>query len=89
MVLGYLTDEICLKVQVRFKLRPLTMIIIQLTIIIVIMYLVERSFSRRYNNEWRGKTPRFWFTSFFFLMQVTLFKNLLDVKRSMSFVKNE
>ncbi len=87
-ILGYLTDEICRSLQLKLKLRPVTTVVIQVILIIVIMYWAEKFLAYRYNRSWRGKTPSLLFTSFFFILQATLFKNLLLVKASIPFVKD-
>ena len=87
VILGYLTDESCAKLQATLKLSPIIMIVLQLIIIILVLYWTERILTRRYKDDWSGKTPSLLFTSFYFLFQVTLFKNLLAIKQSMSFVK--
>jgi sulfite exporter TauE/SafE len=87
VILGYVVDESCAKLQASFKIRPVIMIIIQLTLIIFVLYFCERLLVQRLKNKTDSKIPVILSSTIYFFLQETLLKNLLLIKRSLSFVR--
>lgn len=74
--LGLLIENVCKKIQLNYKLSPLTMVIMQLFMIVTILYIVQSYISHSFAIDWQRITPGFIFVSLFFNLQTTLINNI-------------
>lgn len=75
IALGLAIDKIIQKLQEKYELRPLTVIVIQLIVLILVLFIVER-ISRKYADEWQNNTPGLFFSAFLFGTQSNLYSNI-------------
>ena len=81
LALGVIIDKILHKLQTRFDLGPLLMIVIQFIVIIVVLFIVEKYIAGKYAADWQISTPGIFFYVFFFGVQFNLFENLKKLKK--------
>ena len=82
LVLGFIIDKLIRRLQIKLGLKPLTVVIIQITVIILVIYVSQKFISKFYNNGWETSIPSFFFVVFFFGTQTCLRNNLLAVGNS-------
>ena len=82
--LGVVIDRACSKLQSSLSLHPALMIIMQITIIIICLYIIEMYLSKdyKYAMEWQNITPGLLFTGLLFGTQQTLFTNINKLRTS-------
>lgn len=81
IVLGIIIDKILKKFQECGGIHPLIMIVIQIIVIILILYLVEKHVAPNYASDWQITTPGILFPIFFLGVQFNLFDNIKRFKR--------
>lgn len=89
LILGVVVDKACEKIQQKLNLGPLAMIIIQIIILAIVLYIIEKYLSKMYADEWQGTTPGLFFVSFYFGVQFNLFSNVGLATKKASAAKPE
>jgi Na+/H+-dicarboxylate symporter len=79
IVLGIVIDQLCKKIESAYHINPLIMVIFELTLIIIVLYVIETFISGIFALEWQSITPGFLFVSLFFNLQTTLINNINDL----------
>jgi len=80
IAMGMIVDKVLKKLQHRFQLGPVVMILIQLIVIVVLLFIIEKYIATNYADAWQLTTPGFFFPVFFFGVQFNLFENLKKLK---------
>ena len=76
--IGILVDKFLKRVQEKYDVKPLVIIIVQTVILFVILYFIEITFTR-YAQDWQETTPGIFFTFFLFCVQFNFFDNIKKV----------
>jgi hypothetical protein len=78
LALGLAIDKLCNTVQNSFNVKAVFMIIIQITLIILILYIIQQYISKdyKYSLEWQNTTPGLFFPGLLFGVQGTLYTNI-------------
>jgi hypothetical protein len=81
ILLGVTINRIAKELEKRFKLAPIPMILIQLSLSAVLLYLLETQLLRAssYDEEWQVTTPGLFFSAAFFGVQTQLQNNIMKV----------
>jgi uncharacterized membrane protein YhaH (DUF805 family) len=79
-ILGWVVERVALSLQAAFGYGPLLSILIQLSLSILVLYLVMR-LTRRYVPRWHDSRPGVAWV--FFIVQYSFFTNLFLVGRSL------
>lgn len=77
--LGLIIDEVCKIIQDKFELKPFISIVIQISICVAVLYIIEKHVSQFYSEEWQGNTPGLFFFAFLFVVQFNLINNFVTL----------
>lgn len=80
IAMGLIIDKVLKKLQDKFDLGPLVMILIQLIVVVVILFIVERYIATNYADAWQQTTPGLFFLIFLFGTQFNLFENIKKLR---------
>ncbi len=77
IILGIIIDKYLTKLQtIYLPNNHLFYVILQLIIIILALYVIQKYISPTYASSWQSTTPGILFVSLFFGIQVNLYKNI-------------
>ncbi len=76
---GIIIDKACAMAQKRLSLRPFTLIVLQLLMLMSVLYIIETKISVKFAEEFQTTTPGLIFTSVFFLVQTNLMTNINEL----------
>ena len=81
ILLGVMINRASKEIEKRFELRPIPMILIQLSLSASLLYVFETMLLRgsSYDEEWQITTPGLFFSAAFFGVQTQLQNNIMKV----------
>ena len=83
IILGLTIETITEQLQYNLHfMTPLVALIFQLTISLIVLYLMEVHFAPTFASQWSLFTPGLFFGTLFFLIQDSIFKNFITVAHS-------
>lgn len=75
--IGLVLDKILKKVQEKYEINEFIMIVMQITILAIILFIIQKYLSAKsYSSAWQSTTPGFFFVAFVFSCQFNLFANI-------------
>jgi len=75
-MLGINIERLSIYLQKKYNLDPLVMVVLQLTIAILIFYIIEKYISLQFAFDWQSAVPGIFFTAIFFNAQPSIVDNI-------------